>query len=128
MAETTDEKELAFDLRQIYAKDILGEHLKDIARARKIDDFSSYFKCLKDVYIVAQHKFKDKEEAKKEYERLMKIVVDLANKYEAAFLGTYKDPKPRAEIEQALNNVEIFLYNKIEEADMFGSKWDDSGL
>lgn len=138
--ETTDglSKEVPYDLRQIYAVEILGEHLKDIARARKEDNFIMYFKCLKDVYIVTQHKFKesnkDQNKNKKEgeeeisYFSLMKKVVELANKYSTDWLGQTKDPDHRAEIEQALNNVEMFLYDKIEEAKLFGSARDIPGL
>jgi hypothetical protein len=141
--DTTDEnKDLPYDLRQIYANDILGEHLKDVARARKMDNFNFYFKCLKDVYIVTQHKFKkDKREISKDkdgkeikitpedkYKELMNKIVVLANKYPDAFLGKSQMPDERAIIEEALNNVEMFLYNKIEEAKIFGSSREIRGL
>lgn len=135
--ETTDglSKEVPYDLRQIYAVEILGESLKDIARARKADDFNNYFKCLKDVYIVARHKFKKDKDIKKDkdgneinYLYLMGKVVDLANKHKTDWLGQTKDQNNRAEIEQALNEVEIFLYDKIEEAKLFGSARDIPGL
>lgn len=138
-------KEIPYDLRQVYAIEILGEHLKDIARARKTDNFTMYFKCLKDVFIVVQHKFKskktkyqiknkdnqieDKELTPKEYYNyLMGLVVKLANDNKEVWLGNSKEPKAYAAIEQSLNEVEMFLYNQIEEAKIFGSSRDIPGL
>jgi|TARA_Y100000310_G_scaffold64427_1_gene59949 hypothetical protein len=127
-------KEIAYDLRQVYAIEILGEHLKDIARARKSDNFPMYFKCLKDVYIVVQHKFKkdkkkkDAKNPKEEYKELMDAVVKLANEYPDVWLKKSNDIKHYALIEQALNQVEMFLYNKIEDAKIFGASRDIPGL
>ncbi len=35
---------IPYDLRQIYAVQIVGEHLLDVARARKADNYPAYFK------------------------------------------------------------------------------------
>jgi len=136
-------KDVPYDLRQIYAVELLGEHLKDVARARKSDNFLLYYKCLKDVWIVVQHKIKDGEKdkvevvingeekllSKKEYfNYLLKTVADLANANRAEWLGQSHDPDKVATIEQALNNVEIFLYDEIENAKIFGSSKDIPGL
>lgn len=138
-------KDAPYDLRQVYAIEILGEHLKDIARARKSDNFPMYFKCLKDLYIVVQHKFKSKESKytlknekgiveekrytpKEYYSFLMNRVAILANKHSSDWLGTTKTPEPYAAIEEALNDVEMFLYDKIEDAKLFGSAKLPPGL
>lgn len=123
-------KELPYDLRQVYAVEIVGEHLKDVARSRKTDNYSVYFKCLKDLWIVIQHKIKsiNKEKAKKDYEYLMNKAVKAANSHPNEFLGVSKEPIGCAEIEQAFNNIEIFLYDKVEEANLFGSSKRIPGL
>lgn len=134
-------KELAYDLRQVYAIEILGEHLKDVARARKEDNFPMYFKTLKDVWIVAQHRFRDKTynvenekgesvelNLKQYFNFLMNKVAKLANKYNTDWLAQTSDPDNIAKIESALNDVEMFLYDHIQEANIFGGKYDDEGL
>lgn len=109
--------ELAYDLRQIYAK-LVGDHLNDIASARKADNYSVYFKSLKDLYIIVQHKFSDDD--RKEYKVLMTKASGIANKYSMEFTGEVKDPKNCAMIEEVLNEIEMFLYKKTDEANIFG--------
>lgn len=123
-------KDVPYDLRQVYAVEILGEHLKDVARARKKDDYSSYFKCLKDLWIIVKHKIKksDKEKATEEYKELMNGAVKVANQYPQEFTGRGKDPNGCALIEEVLNEVETFLYDKIEEANLFGTQKKIPGL
>lgn len=133
--------ELAYDLRQIYAK-IVGEHLEDIAQARKADNYSVYYKTLKDLFIIVKHKFKEKKikiydpEKKKEIEKtqleyyndLISEAVNLANSNPQTWLGKNKDPEACAKIEQALNAIEMFLYEKIDDAKMFGGSSNIPGL
>ena len=133
-------KDLPYDLRQIYAVDLVGEHLKDIARARKADNYSLYFKCLKDLWVIMRHKLKNKkitisennekkEITKAEYfTNLMNGAAAIARKYPNDFTGSNKDPQACAEIEESLNNIEMFLYDEIEEANMFGSSKRIPGL
>lgn len=129
--------ELAYDLRQVYAK-IVGDHLQDIAIARKADNYFIYYKALRDLFVVTSHKFKNKKVVNKEtgkeenefdkYGELIQAVVTLANQYSAAWLGQGKDPKECSEIEEALQQVEMFLYGKIEDAKMFGGSSKIPGL
>lgn len=134
-------KELPYDLRQIYAVDIVGEHLKDIAAARKADNYSLYLKCLKDLFIVIHHKIKNKKVEikdiagnKKEvsttdyYNALLKEASKVANDYRNDFIGQTKSSEGCVAIEEVLNNIEMFLYNYIEEAKMFGSSRHIPGL
>ena len=117
------EHELQYDLRQIYAVELVGEHLKDIMRARKEDDFKAYFKCLKDLWIITQHKIKSKDkEAPKKYQELLDKVIDKINEYPMVFAKKSNNAKGSWEIERTLNELEMFLYDKIEEAKMFGAK------
>lgn len=128
--------EMAYDLRQSYAK-IVGDHLEDIAQARKADKYYIYYKALKDLYIIVKHKFKKGKEKGEDgkiindeetYRELIKEAVKIANKYENEWLGKTQRAEPCAEIEEALNNIEMFLYEKIEKAGMFGGNKTIPGL
>ena len=133
-------EDLAYDLRQIYAKDIVGEHLKDLMAARKRDNFPLYFECLKDLYIVTRHKFADKkfnyvENNKKEelrgHEVINKIFTKcakLARLYPAVWNGMDKSPEKVALIKQSLNNAEMFLYEALEKGNVFGKMNKIQGL
>lgn len=122
------EKEMAYDLRKVYAVDLVGEHLKDIAEARKADNYSLYFKNLKDLFVITQHKFKDKTNKIDEYNDLITNAVKIINSYPNDFLGSSKNPNACAEIEACLNAIEMFLYSQLEDADVFGAKYEDEGL
>lgn len=125
------EKDLAYDLRQIYAK-IVGEHLQDIALARKSDKYHIYYKALKDLHIIVSHKIKDDKKAEKSekeyYNDLIKKTVEVANKHPQEWLCKSSNPEACAEIEQALNKIEMFLYKKIDDAKMFGGGGKIPGL
>lgn len=110
--------ELAYDLRQTYAK-IVGDHLEDIAQARKADRYSIYFKALKDLCIVVKHKFRKGKDIEK-YNALVNEAVKLANQHPQTWLGKNKDPAACATIELSLNAIEMFLYEKIDDAKLFG--------
>lgn len=124
-------QELPYDLRQTYAK-IVGDHLEDIAQARKADNYSLYFKNLKDLYVIVKHKIKSKEKKTskddKNFMDLMKKAVETINLYPNEYLGASKDPEPCALIEDALNKMEMYLYEKMEEAKIFGSQGTLPGL
>lgn len=119
--------ELAYDLRQEYAR-IVGEHLQDIAQARKADAYNSYFKCLVDLYTIVCHKFKKPEADEKEYQELIAKAKILANQNISTWTGTDKNSIASAKIEESLQKIEIFLYRKMDEAKLFGSKMEDDGL
>lgn len=129
---------LAFDLRQKYAQ-IVGFHLEEVALARKEKNFSKYFEALEDLYTVTCHKFKApkkiKDENKKnrfvhlKYSQLKKEFVDLTNKYESVYIGNSTDVEGYNLLFYSLRRIEMFLYYKMNQANMFGSKvGDDEGL
>lgn len=123
------EETLPYDLRQIYAINLVGEHLQDVARARKGDDYPNYFKCLKDLWVITQHKIKAKnKDAIEEWENLLKKATKVINENSQTFRKKTKNPKGVYLIESVLNELEMFLYDKLEEAKIFGSKWEDEGL
>lgn len=137
MEDQTIGGDLAYDLRQRYAK-IVGDHLEDIAFARKNKQYNLYFRFLEDLYTITSHKFKwskksDKGNGKKEdetdqYPILLQTVVNVANEYPNAWSGAGIMGVEIAQIETALRAVEMYLYSKMDGASMFGSKRDVEGL
>ncbi len=127
MYNSNEPKELAYDLRQIYAK-LVGEHLIDAAEARKSNNFYAWYKALEDIKTVTKHKFKDKKKALEEYESLLKKIKELANKYPSTWKGESSKPEEVAQIEAALRELEEFLYDKMEEGKIFGEGYKIPGL
>lgn len=118
--------DLAYDLRQIYAR-IVGEHLLDCAEARKADNYYVWYKSLEDLHTIVKHKFKsDKDEDK--YNETRDKVTSLANEYPNAWLGKSTNSKEKALIEEALRKLEEFLYDRMSTAKMFGDSYRTPGL
>jgi len=123
-----ESKDPVYDLRQVYAVELVGEALKDIARSRKANNFAMYYECLNDLYIIIKHKFKKKDIAVEEYQRLIKIAVGIANQHPNEWLGKSKDPTGCVNIKNSLNDIEMFLYDEMEKANMFGTSKYIPGL
>lgn len=127
--------DLAYDLRIYYAK-IVGEHLIDIANARKEKNYPQYLNSLENLYVVVAHKIKkyeDKENKDKKdkavtYESLRTNAVTLVNQYHGVYVHNHGDKKGTGMIEEALKKIEMYLYEKMSDAGMFGSKRDIASL
>jgi len=137
-------QDLAYDLRQRYAK-IVGDHLEDLAIHRRERKYSDYFRALEDLYTIVKHKFKNKttkikvivrkEGAKDEikekvisYTSLRVKAIEVSNDFPNAWSGAGMETEEIAEVEKALRAIEMFLYAKMDEANMFGSKRELEGL
>ena len=131
---TLQSQELAYDLRQIYAK-IVGRNLDLVDLARFNKDYPAYFKALEDLYTIVKHKFKkctQKEKKKttyKNYKTLRDNFIKLANKYRQAYINkSCTKGNEVAEIDTALRAMEMYLYNKMDKEGMFGKKEVDEGM
>ena len=118
---------MIWDLRQIYAIDIVGQTLKDIKIARNVNDFSTWFKLLKrDLATEINHKL-DKLEKPLLIEKIKeteKIIIKNRNAYT-------NQPCSAEEVqllEEALCKLEMFLKQMMEEHGMFGRAEEDIGL
>lgn len=120
-------QELAYDLRQIYAR-IVGAHLADIADSRKEAQYASWFKNLDDLHVIIKHKFKSPEKDEAAYKVIVDKIVLVANKHTNVWLGQNREPIACAAIEQTLRELEMFLYDKMNDAKMFGSGGAIQGL
>ena len=116
-------KELAYDLRQIYAK-IVGEHMLAISESRKQGEFYNWFKDIEDLHTVARMKFKDPEEDEAGYKIIKEKIIKLANNNKDAWLNKNSHSEERAELEQKLRDLEEYLYLKMNEGAMFGNKFN----
>ena len=136
--------DLAYDLRQRYAK-IVGDHLEDITQFRKERRYSDYFRALEDLYTIVQHKFKNptekktiiikkkgskdtKKEVNYSYSDLRNDITNISTECPYGRSGEGTNPNEIAKIETALRNAEMFLYKKMDDANMFGSKRETEGL
>ena len=127
-ASSEPDKSLAYDLRGIYAMHIAGPHLIDIMEARKSENYSTYLKNMEDLYTVIHHKIRNVKENEKKYKDLIIRVSLVATRNPSTWLNKGGSPQVKAELESALRDVEMFLYQMMEDANMFGSSYDDGGL
>jgi hypothetical protein len=118
-------KDLLYDLRQYYAK-IVGEILIEIATARKEKRFTDYYDWLDSLHTEINQKLTDTE--RKEYDTNLKIVIDILNNNRNVYLGKTHDNDDKNVVFSALNELEMWLRDKMEDHGMFGRKWDEEGL
>jgi hypothetical protein len=127
--DSSEEKVLAYDLRQDYAR-LVGEHMRDIAEARKRNDYHSWFMALRDLYTLTKFKY-DSDSTKAKFKELKDNVTSISNKYPTCFTGANKNAGQieRTAIDESLREFEEWIYVQMNEANMFGSKFaDDEGL
>lgn len=130
-----------YDLRQIYAVEIVGNHLKDMMAARKGDHYPNHFKCMKDLFIVIKHKVKKKTypDAKGDdvnavlyYNAMIEYISKLARENPNQWLminkHTAEDLQISSQIEDALAELEMFLYEMIQSSGLLGGKDRIPGL
>lgn len=123
----TSDKELAYDLRQVWVK-LVGIQLEQVQEAKKKEALKIYYDEIEDLYDLIQQKFLDKEETINSFETLRNDIIILANQNRSAWLGTSQNNESIATIERKLRNMERFLYDNMEKANMYGGKFDDEGL
>lgn len=123
------EKEMKYDLRQRYAN-FVGDHIDDVGFYRKRKNYPDYFQSLKELYVVTEFKWRDskQEESQQKYEELIEAIARHARQYPTAWRGNLSDPKAIALIEHSLYALEKFLFRMMEDANMFGTKFEDDGL
>lgn len=119
---TDQSKELSYDLRQIYAVGIVGYNLQLIQESRMNQNYSEQLRLLRDLHIVIAHNFKKPQEDENKYKELLKNCITIANKYPQTFIGKIRTPNECSILEESLAELEMFLYKKCDEANLFGGK------
>lgn len=118
---------LVYDLRTIYAKEIVGETLKNIKVARLTENYPAWYKLLKrDLYTEINHKLEPEEKLK--IRKTIKEIKTIISKNNLAYLGKSKDSEEHELVEDSLAKLERLLLRLMEKHKMFGSKEDDEGL
>lgn len=115
--------DLAYDLRQRYAK-LVGDNMDFLNVSKKQKNFSQYFDDIEDLYALTKHKWKE-EKKEINYETLRKRVVDLSNMHSSTWLNQSQDSQSINIIRKALQELEMYVYSKMNECNMFGKKYDD---
>ena len=121
------ENGIIWDLRQIYAVEILGRTLTNIQEARLSDNFPLWFKLLKrDLSTIISHKLAPEEitELNTKTESLKKVLIKNSNAYQKKDCTALE----YQQVEDALCDFEKYLYSLIEEHKMFGQREEDIGL
>lgn len=136
--------ELAYDLRQRYAK-IVGDHMEDISYARRERNYPEWFRALENLYTITEYKFTENKKKKlnekieevkdedcnykfKGYSDLRTELIKVATTYTETWKGNIDTSEEVAKIESALRKIEEWIYKKMDDAKMFGSKRDLEGL
>lgn len=136
-------KDMPYDLRQKYAQ-LVGDHLDDVTKSRKLNNFPLYYESLHDLFIITQHKFQNKKVKIKEkkdgkieekdvnaiihYYYLVGKASAIFKKYPMVFIGQSSDMTGLMEIKGILNHIEMFLWNLIEESKILGDSKFIPGL
>ena len=120
-------KDLAYDLRQRYAK-YVGDHLEYVGIYRKEKNYNKYFYALHDLFVITQHKYKNKSESKKQYKNLVNNLTKVAKQYSLAWFGKEENIEGVDQIENALREIEMFIFEQMDDANIFGGNWEDEGL
>jgi len=122
-----DDKTLIYDLRQVYAKDIIGNTLMQIKMARTSENYPLWYHSLKrDLLTEISQKLSEKEinEVKIKINEVKKVLTQ----YSEAYLGKHKDANAHETIEDALCELEMLMTGLMEKHNMYGHQEDDEGL
>jgi hypothetical protein len=121
------DKHPIYDLRQIYAKDLLGDTLKRIKMARELREYSAWYGLVRwDFYADLYQKLEktEIELINKKIEETKRIIA----KYPMAFLKKNNAPNEHEIITQAIWDLEVLMKNLSEEHNIYGKAEDDEGL
>jgi len=119
---SSEEKEVAYDLRQRYALQ-LGDIRQKIIESRQERNFPEWFSQLDSLYIEISMKLK--KEQKKEYKKISGELNVVIKNNKIAYTNKKADGR---EISSKLREINIWLNEMMEEYNLFGSKFQDDGL
>ena len=115
------DNKMQWDLR-VFRAYLLGKHHIDIYAAKTEGNMPKWFKGIKFLYAAIEHLIEDKDKKKfnTEYNDLQNKFITLAQQYDTVYLGKTSDAKGYTMLENALLNMEMFLYNKLQETGAYG--------
>lgn len=122
-----EEKNVAWDLRRIWAEKIIGITVQEIQQAMRIENYPTWFHLMKRdlrTEIFKNLSNKEREEIDNEIYKC-KIVL---NKCSNAYLGRSKEPNEHEAVEDALSNLYILMTTLMDKNGLFGRGEEDIGL
>lgn len=122
-----DDKTLAYDLRQLDAQ-LTNEIKRDVAEAKKSNNYFSWIKNIEDLWDQVSHYLKDYDQVNEEFFKMLNETKLIVTRNKSEFLGQSKNPLRISEIETALRKLERFVYKKMFDSSMFGVRYEDDGL
>lgn len=121
-----EQKELAWDLRVTYTQ-VVGTISIKIAEARENRDFQRWFNLLEDLHTEINQKLTEKE--RKEFEeKILNDCLNILGKNYEAFMRKSQDPKEVTTVYRSIKKVEMWLKQKMDGHNLYGSKDRDEGL
>jgi len=117
-------EDMPYDLRQIYAN-LVGTHILIVSSYRNNLNFKKWFESLENLYVIVAHKLK----AEKEYAVLKLNAINTFKKYETTYLLTdLTDEEGTGKIGDVLRELEMFLWQNMDDKNIFGHHGEDEGL
>lgn len=121
------DKHPIYDLRQIYAKNLLGDTLMKIKIAREKRDYPLWFGLIRwDLYADLYQKFDKKELAL--LDEKIKETIAILNQYRQAYCKQSTNPEHNEKIMKAIWDLEVLMKNLSEEHGIYGKAEEDIGL
>jgi len=113
---------LLYDLRQYYAR-IVGDVMIRIAQAREREDYSEYLKALDHLHTMVNQKLDEDDGETEKYQKMINESHKIFNTYHSAFTGQSTNTEERYKVYQELKKIEMWLLKKMDEHQLFGSKY-----
>lgn len=112
---------MVWDLRTTRAT-IISFALFDIFEHQRNHDFAKWFNAIKETYSWARHQISEKK-GEENFEDREKKAVEMFNKHRTTFTTGQGTSQEISEVIQVLECLQEYLFDKMNEAGMFGSKY-----
>lgn len=127
MAEDYFDNQPIYDLRQVYAKDLLGDTLKKVKYFRENKMYSEWLDFLRWHLFADLYQKLNQTEIKSINDKI-EDVKTIVVKYPNAYLGKKKDPRENETVMKAIWELEVLMKNIAEQHAIYGRTDDDEGL
>ena len=119
--EPSEDNQLIYDLRQIYANEVIKPTLNQIKFFRTSNKYPGWFESLKrDLRVEISKELTDAE--LELIEDKIKKVLEVIKKNEAAYLGRDNSPQSNELIKEELCELEMLMMRLMQKHKMFGGK------
>jgi hypothetical protein len=118
-------KHLDWDLRQVLALEILRPTLLNMKLARMDGDYNKWLSCCEELYDEIQHKFDDRINEEKEYNKLLNNIVVIANKNPSVWTKQGHNVDTETKFKVHLRELQRWLWIKMEDYKFFGAGGED---